>query len=134
MARQGGYGLAMQIGNPLVAMVGVEDVDELQFSKFIDEATGHDSTAGWYEAEATGKRRFQPFNMTLLWDSAQATHTAIITAFNSDDVEDFTFADPAGQETITFTAHVEMIGRLSQQEATYRATVTIHPSGQPIIS
>lgn len=134
MATQGGYGLTMQIGATPATLVNVEDVDELQFTKFIDESTGHDSTAGWYESEATGKRRFQPFNLTLIWDSAAASHTAVITAFNSDAVENFTFADPAGQETITFTAHVEMIGRLSQQESTYRATVTLHPSGQPTIA
>lgn len=134
MATQGGYGLVVQIGSTPAAIVNVEDVDEIQLTKFIDESTGHDSTGGYYEAEATGKYRMQPFSMTLIWDSAEATHTAVITAFDALTLEDFTFADPAGQETITFKGHVEQIGRLSQQESTYRATVLVHPSGQPTIA
>ena len=132
MAGQGGFGLTLQLNG--TAIVGVENVDEVNFSKFIDEATAHDSPGGYYEAVATGKRRIDPFDAALIWDVAEATHAAVLTAFESDDPQLFDFADPDGAENLQFNAHLERIGRISQQESTYRANVTIHPTGTATIT
>jgi len=129
---QGGYGLTLTLNG--TSIVQVEDVDELMFSKFIAEATGHDSDGGYYEAVATGKRRIQPFGVSLFWDQNEATHAAVISAFDSDTASEFSWADPDGDETITFKAHVEQIGRVSAQEDAYRANVQIHPTGTATIA
>ncbi len=132
MAGQGGFGLSLMLSG--TAIVGVENVDEVNFSKFIDEATAHDSPGGYYEAVATGKRRIDPFDAALIWDQSEAMHAAIITAFDDDEPQLFDFADPDGDENLQFMAHVERIGRISQQESTYRANITIHPTGTATIT
>lgn len=132
MAGQGGYGLQVTMNGTV--LVGVEDADFTPFMKFIDEATAHDSPGGYYEAVATGKRRIEPMAMTMIWDINEATHAAFLTAFNSDDAQQFTMADPDGDETIEFNAHVERLNRVSRQEETYRAEVELHPTGTATIT
>ena len=132
MAGQGGFGLQLQMNGTVV--VGVEDVDFPSFMKFISEATAHDSPGGYYEAVATGKRRLEPMAMVLIWDQNEATHAAMITAFNSDAAQQFDIADPDGDENIEFLAHVERIGRISPQEDTYKANVDLHPTGTATIT
>lgn len=136
MAQSGGFGLVVQIdvsGTP-TALVHVLDMDIPEFMKFIAEMTGHDSAGGYYEAVDTGKKRVQPFPVTLGWDVGEATHTAILTAFNSATPVTFSVEDPAGGETISFECLVERVKRVSKQEDGYKAEVTIHPTGQPTIS
>lgn len=132
MAAQGGYGLAMKING--TALVGVVDTDFPRFFKYISESTAHDSAGGYYEAVATGKRRVQPMRMTLNWDTGEATHAAVLTAFNSDDTQLFSVDDPDGDESIAFNAHVEEVGRISRQEETYTAEVSLHPSGTATVT
>ena len=129
---QGGYGLAMTING--AALVQVETADMPSFMKFIAEATGHDSPSGYYEAVATGKRRIEPLNVTLFWDKNAASHSAVLAAFNADTAVLFTSADPDADETIAFRAHVERIGRMTQQEEAYRAEVALHPTGTATIT
>lgn len=133
---QGGFGLDLKIdiSSTLTTIVQVLSADFPEFSKFIAEATGHDSDGGYYEAVASGKRRLNPFSVEIGWDTAEATHAAVVTAFNSDDAVDMSIEDPDGDEVIAFAAHIERISRVSQQEGTYRANVTIHPTGQPTIT
>ena len=136
MAQSGGYGVRLRIGEELseVIIVHVDEIDELQLTKFISEATGHDSAGGYYEAVATGKFRIQPFNVGIWWDSNEASHIALITSFNGLTSDRFEWLDPAGGETIVFRAFVEMIGRVTLQEGTYRANLTLHPTGEPTIT
>lgn len=136
MSAQGGYGVVLKISisSTLTAIVGVEDTDFPLFSKFIAESTAHDSTDGYYEAVATGKRRLNPFPCTLNWDVDQATHAAVKTAFESDDPVNMSIQDPDGDEVIAFAAHVESVGRIARQEEKYRAQVQIHPTGAPTIT
>ena len=129
---QGGFGLQLSLNGTVI--VQVEDVDELTFTKFIAEATGHDSDGGYYEAVATGKRRIQPLGVTMFWDFSEATHAAVLAAFDGDAVSVFDWSDPDGNETISFKAHIEQIGRVSAQEDSYRANVQIHPSGTATIA
>lgn len=136
MAAQGGFGLTAQIdvSASLTTIVGVEDVDFPKFRKFIAEATHHGSTSGYYEAVDTGKRRVEPFRMTLFWDTSVNTHAATVTAFNGTTAVTFSIADPDGDETISFECFIEEIERMSRQEEAYKAAVLIHPTGAPTIA
>ena len=132
MAGQGGYGLTLTLNGTTV--VGVQDTDFPRFMKFIAESTAHDSPGGYYEAVATGKRRIEAFSTTLIWDANEATHGAVITAFDSDDAQQLSIADPDGDETIEFNAHIEGINRISPQEDVFTAEVDILPTGTATIS
>jgi hypothetical protein len=131
---QGGFGLVVEIGSTPTALVGVRDADFPAFMKFISESTAHDSAQGYYEAVATGKRKLESMQITLIWDQAQATHQTVLTEFASDDPTDFTIADPDGDETLSFQAHIERVSRISRQEDTYIANVDLHPTGPATIT
>lgn len=136
MTVQGGFGLDLQIdtGSGLTAVVKVLECDFPKFKKYLAESTAHDSTDGYYEASSTGKRRIEPFTATLGWDTGEATHAYVVTAFDSDDAVDMSIADPDGDETIAFAAHIEEIERVSEQEDIVKAKVLIHPTGEPTIT
>lgn len=131
MSGQGGFGLSFKLNGTVI--VGIEDVDELTFTKFIAEVTAHDSPDGYYEAVATGKFRIQPLNCAMFWDISEATHIAVLAAFDAEAASQFEWADPDGDETVTFNAIVESIGRITAQEDAYRANVAIHPTGTATI-
>lgn len=132
MTAQGGFGLDLQLNGTTI--VGVDNVDELSFMKFIAESTAHDSPGGYYEAVPTGKRRIEPLACAMFWDVNAATHAAVLSAFDSDASSQFKWADPDGDETIEFNAHVERIGRVSAQEDAYRANVELHPTSTATIT
>jgi hypothetical protein len=133
---QGGFGVQLQIdvGTVLTAVTKVEDCPFPEFEKILAESTGHDSAGGYAEYVATGKRRLNEFEVTLIWDTSEATHAAMVTAFDSDAPVTCSVADPDGDETIQFEAHVRTNGRVSEQEDAYKATVGIQPTGQPTIT
>lgn len=136
MATQGGFGLTLKIyvTSALVAVTKVSSADFPTFRKFIAESTGHDSASGYYQAVATGKRRLEPFQAELNWDIGETTHAAVRTAFASNAAVSMSIQDPAAAEVIAFSAHVEAISRVSQQEDRYYATVEFHPTGAPTIT
>lgn len=134
MTRQGGFGAVLKIGSPLAAVAHVEDFEFPEFEKVLAEITGHDSPGGYAEHIATGKRRLNEFTCTLIWDKSTATHTAMVAAFDSDAAVPMSAEDPDGSEVIAFSAHVNKIGRISEQEEGYKAEVTIQPTGQPNIT
>lgn len=137
MAQQGGFGVKLKITPPAgVATIVAHllDIGFPEFSKFIAESTGHDSPGGYYEAIASGKRRVQPFTATIGWDIALATHQAMVDAFDSNLPLTFSVEDPLGLEVISFSGHVEKVNRMTKQEDTYKAEVTIHPTGTPSIT
>lgn len=136
MATQGGFGIDCQIdvSATLTALAKILDVEFPTLTNYIAEATTHDSAGGFYEAVATGKKRVEPFPVRLAWDTAQATHAAIVTAFDAGTAVTFTIADPAGDETISFETLVENMQRAGTQEGIFECTVQLHPTGQPTIS
>jgi hypothetical protein len=132
---QGGFGviLSIDVGTVLTAVTKVMDVGFPEFEKILAESTAHDSAGGYYEAVATGKRKLNEFTCTLTWDTAQATHAAVVTAFDSDAAVSFSIQDPDGDETISFEGHIRTVGRIAEQEDVYKAEVAIAPTGQPTI-
>ena len=135
MAAQGGYGVVARINTgSMTAIVGVLGVEFPKFTKFMKESTGHDATSGYYTATPSGKRRLQPFRMRIAWDTAEATHAQMVTSFNADTAVTVDIADPDGDEVISFSSHIEEIGRISEQEGILEADILVHPSGPPTIT
>ena len=134
---QGTFGIVCQIdvsGTP-TALVKMLEANWPVLKKFIAESTTHDSTGGWYEGVDSGKKRAMPFPTLLAWDTSQATHAAVIAAFNSPDPVTFSVADPDGDETLTFEVLIEEMERLaSGQEDIYKARVLLHPTGSVAIT
>lgn len=133
---QGGFGVVLKIdvGTVLTAVTKVVDVGFPEFEKILAESTAHDSAGGYAEFVATGKRRLNEFTCTLTWDTAESTHAAMVTAFDSDAAVSFSVNDPDAIETISFEGHIRTIGRISEQEDAYKAEVAIQPTGQPTIA
>lgn len=135
MAVQGGFGLVLKINTgSLTTVVDVLESDFPEQEKVVAENTAHDSSGGYAEYVATGKRRLSEFTATLAWDDTAATHAALLTNLAADTSVGFSIQDPDGQEVIAFSGHVTMIKRISDQEETYKAEVTIQPTGAPTIT
>lgn len=135
---EGGFGLQVKItvGTSLTALTYLLEGSELpKFKKFIADVTPHSATGGWAKKIATGKREAESFKVVLGWDSDEATHAAVQTAFDSDLPVNMSVVSPDGSdETISFSAHIEEIARLTGQEDAYTAEVMITPTGKPTIS
>ena len=138
MTVEGGYGLDVKItvGTTLTTFVSLLEGSEMpKFKKFIAEATPHNATGGWAVRVATGKRSLESFKVVLGWDTDEATHAAVQTAFDSDAAVNMSVVSPDGaDETIAFSAHIEEIGRMPAQEDIYKAEVMITPTGAPTIT
>lgn len=136
MATQGGFGVVLKImvSTTLTAVANLLDVDFPRLLKYVAEATGHDSSGGYYEAISTGKRRAEPFRAVLAWDVAETTHSTIVTAFEADTAVSMSIEDPDGAEVLAFSAIIEAVGRISRQEDVYQAEVMIHPTGAVTIT
>lgn len=134
---EGGFGLAVKItvGTTLSAITYMLEGELPEFERFLAEATPHSATGGWAKYVSTGKRKMNEFKVTLGWDSDETTHAAIVTAFDSEDPVNMSVVSPDGSdETISFSAFVRLIGRMTDQEDAYKAEVTIQPTGQPTIT
>jgi len=136
MTSIGGFGLTVQItvSAALTAIADLVDGEIPEFEKFLAEMTPHSASGGYAVHVATGKRKMNEFKITLGWDSDAATHAAILAAFDSNDPVGMAVITPGADETITFSAHVSKVGRLSPQEDGYKCDVTIQPTGAPVIT
>jgi hypothetical protein len=133
---QGGFGVVLKIdvGTVLTVLTKVVDTTFPEFEKILAESTAHDSAGGYAEHVATGKRRLNEFVCTLTWDTSEATHAAVVTAFDSDAAVSFSINDPDAEETIAFEGHIRAMTRISEQEDVYQAEVAIQPTGEPTIT
>lgn len=132
MTSRGGFGLQIKIdiaATPTV-IVDVLEGDIAKFVKVLAEMTGHNAAGGYAVHVATGKRRVESFNMTLGWDADEATHAAVLAAFDSAAAVDMEVVTPGADETLAGLAHVYEIGRVSEQEDGFKAEVAIQPTGQ----
>jgi predicted secreted protein len=135
MTRQGGFGTVVKITvtSSLVAVTHAQDIEFPEFEKILADITGHDAPGGYEEIIATGKRKMNAFKLKLTWDTAEATHAAMVAAFNSDETVAMSVEDPDGDEVIAFDAHVAKLGRVAEQEEGYVCEVEIKPTGIPVI-
>lgn len=138
MTVEGGFGLdvKIQVATALTTVVSLLEGSEMpKFKKFIAEATPHNATGGWAKRVATGKRSLESFKLVLGWDSDEATHAAMQTAFDSEAAVNMSVVSPDGSdENIAFSAHIEEIGRMPAQEDVYKAEVMVTPTGAPTIT
>lgn len=128
---QGGFGLTFELNS--IVMVGIIDIDAIKYSRTFRDITGHDSEDGYEDAEPTGRRRLEPLVCTLAWDRSEATHAAVVAAFNSNSASWLKWRDPLGRESIAFSAHISAISRISAQEEVYQAIVEIRPIRTPFL-
>jgi predicted secreted protein len=134
---EGGMGLAVKltVGTTLTALTYLLDGEIPEFERFVAEATPHSSTGGWAVFVSTGKRKLNEFKVTLGWDSDEATHAAVLTAFDSESAVAMSVVSPDGSdETISFSAFITKIGRMTDQEDAYKCEVSIQPTGKPTIT
>jgi predicted secreted protein len=133
--RQGGYGAVLKITvSGLQAVTHVMDYEFPEFEKILAEITAHDSPGGYAEWISTGKRKLNSFKVKLVWDIAEATHAAVVAAFDSDSAVNMSVEDPNGYEVIAFAAQVSKLGRIAEQEEGYACEVEIQPTGVPTIN
>jgi len=134
MTSIGGFGLTLKIDitGTMTAIVAVLDGEIPEFEKFLAEMTPHNASGGYAQWVATGKRKINEFKVTLGWDADEATHAAVLAAFDGSPAVDMAMLSPDGtDEVIAFSAHVFKLGRISPQEDGYKCDVTIQPSGAP---
>ena len=128
----GGFGLVVKINT--VAITYLIDGEIPKFKKFIAEATPQNATGGWAKRVATGKRSLESFKVTLGWDKSEATHAAVVTSFDAETAATIAVLSPGSDETITFSAYIEEISRIADDEDYYKAEVMITPTGVPTIT
>lgn len=136
MTTQGGFGLQIKItvSAALTAIADLLEGEIPEFEKFLAEATPHSAAGGYAKYVATGKFKVNEFKFKIGWDKDEVTHAAILAAFNSTSTVNMSVVAPNADETIAFAAHVNKLGRVSEQEDAYTCEVTVTPSGQPTIS
>lgn len=136
MGTQGGTGIIAKIAvsSTLTAIAKLKDIDYPEFEKVLAESTTHDSPGGWDEYTATGKRKLSSLTAKLIWDKSQATHAAILAAFDATDPVNMSIQDPNGTEVIAFAAHIQKIKRMATKDDLYTCDVTIQPTGRPTIT
>jgi hypothetical protein len=132
MASQGAFGIDLKImvATTLTTIANVESVTFPKPDKVLAESTGHDSTAGYAEWIASGKRNLDEFSITVVWDSTDSTHAAIVTAFDADAAVSMSIEDPGAVEVISGSAHVKSVERKGDMESSFEADVVFQPTGQ----
>ena len=106
MATQGGFGLVCKIavGTTLTAIAHILEADFPAQIKELYDSTAHDSTDGYRTFVDSGLKELGEFTMRLMWDSADSTHAAIVTAFTGTAAVNMSIEDPDGVEVIAFSA------------------------------
>ena len=130
----GGFGLQIKIlvSATMTAIAELIEGEIPEFEKFVAEMTSHGATGGYATYVASGKRKLNEFKMTLGWDSDDTTHAAILAAFASNSPITMTiYAPDSSDEAISFSAHINKLGRISAQEDGYKCDVAVTPSGAP---
>ena len=132
MSVQGGYGATLTIAGTAIAHIMEYEFPE--FEKILADVTAHDSTGGYAEYIASGKRQMNSFKVTLLWDAVSGTHGQLVDAYESDSTVAFVAADADSGEDIAFSGHVVKLGRVAKQEEGLTCEVEIQPTGIPTIT
>lgn len=138
MAEQGGFGVVFKvmISTTLTAVVNLLDIDFPEQTKEVADMTAHPSAAatGYRSYIDSGVRELTEFTAVLGWDDLEATHAAILTAFDATTALSMSIEDAAGQEVIAFSGFVRTVGRISKIGDGYKANVVVRPTGAPTIT
>jgi hypothetical protein len=131
MSTEGGFGVKIMIavGTTMTAIAHVTEMTYPEFEKFLYERTAHDSPGRFAEHGDSGKRKVNPFTCKLEWDKEEATHAAILAAFDSPEPVEISIEDPDSSDVITGHVQIQKVGREAKQESGYFCTVTLQPTG-----
>lgn len=132
MTVSGGMGVQFKIdvSGTQTVIADLKEGNPPEFEKFLAEFTPHNAPGGYAVHVATGKRKVNEFTVKLGWDKDEVTHAAMQTAWESDDAVNMEIVTPDSDETLSGSAHVVKIARITDQEDAYIADVTIQPTGQ----
>ena len=132
MAHESGFGakLLVDTGSGLVEIPQISAIAFPTVENVMAEVSGHDSPGGYQQFAFSGMRNLPPFDVTISWDGADATHifletilgTGATTAFGSQS------SDSNGINQ-TFNAIVAKIAPSSEPGDVLKKVVTIQPSG-----
>lgn len=135
---QGSFGVKLKIdvSGTLTAITEMTDVSFPAQEKELVDVTPHpvSGNTGYREWLDTGIRQLSDFTATLTWDTSEATHAAVLAAFDATSAVSMSIEDPSGDETIAFSAHIKRVSRLSALPNAFRAEVQIQPTGAPSIT
>lgn len=138
MAEQGGFGVVLKImiSTTLTAVTNLLDVDFPGQEKELADMTAHPSSAatGYRTWVDSGVRSLTEFTAVLGWDDLEATHAAVLTAFDATTALSMSMEDPGGQEIIAFSGFIRAVGREAKIGAGYKCNVAIQPTGAPTIT
>ena len=128
--------MKIMISTTLTAVTNLLDVDFPETEKFLADMTAHPASAasGYTTWIDSGVRALNAFTAVLGWDDLEATHQAVLTAFDATAAVSMSIEDPAGQEIIAFSAHIQKVGRVSKVKDGFKCNVTIQPTGAPTIT
>lgn len=126
-----GTKLYITLEGVLTAIVHAEKLSYPELEKILNESTGHDAAGGYAQFADSGKRKMNAFTIGVRWDVGETTHAGLLAVFNSKAPAVFKAEDPDGEDPLTFSAHVQKIGRVTEQEGVLRANITIQPTGEP---
>lgn len=128
---QGGFGVTVTLGGTALFNL-LEDVEFPEQERLVAQATPHNATGGYAQWVSTGKRQLNEFTIKLGWN--KTSHAPLTTAIGTATASTFTIATPNADETMSFSGFVTKIARVSEEEGSYSAEVTIQPTGAPTIT
>lgn len=112
------------------AIAGIQNIGGPELTVDEIDVTAHDSPGQFEEVIATIKRSGE-MTLTVVYDPADATHTALKTAYDGRDVIDYRITMPDdGTSVIDFSAFVKTFGREFPFDGAMMANVVLRLTGE----
>jgi hypothetical protein len=136
MATNGGFGLVYKISITAVLTTIPKVVEGTlpERSRTMAEVTAHDSSGGYKEQINSGKRSLGEWDFTVLWDSANAVHQAVLTAFKASATTNGSIAKAGASETIAAATHWFKMKPSSDLEDGFKIQFTCKANGAPTVT
>jgi predicted secreted protein len=136
MATSGGFGLIYKI-NIVSTLTTIPKVIEGTLpgrELVMAEVTAHDSTGGYKEQIASGKRSLGEWDFTVLWNSTDATHQAVLTAFKAAAPTNSSVTKPGATEIVTMSTHYTKMKVTTDIEDGVKIQWTCKGTGAPTVT
>lgn len=146
MANAGGFGVTFNIGDGAVAstptytaIAQVKSFNGVEIESVLSDITAHDSPGGYDEHIPSGRFNTSAIELELVFDIAQATHAnssgGLVHAMLNKTLLAYQIIFPdTSTTTWTFDAYINKIKMESEQEAHFKAMVTMKPTGVPVLT
>lgn len=131
MSVEGGFGakLKITVSAVLTVVANMEDVEFPTVEQVMTEITAHDSADGYQEFIPSGLVNTGEITGTITYDTANATHEALVALSTNKTVNAMQIESPTGSETVAFNGYVSAFNRLSPKDGAFRAQIKIRPTG-----